>query len=370
MPSFRKQKALLNQYIDTLHDFETIALISSKLNFPNTKSVEALKTVIKNELNHLDEKETRKIFYNSMPIDSILPIDVIQTALSFDQSIDADLVCKIFKECNAKNQAYRERERIVAANEYKFKPIIKYDASTNKTRIVRNDGSLDEEDSYIRNAITNCNSGDILLVEGQHEDESGDLNIFGKAIQIIGKGDNAQFKFEEIQIKECNLYFKNIQIQTYIIDIWSNTSVWMENCTLKCTINLEEDSNLYLKSCTSIISWPSLYIDPFSNDVRVIGCRFIEHGVHHKRSCILIKNAEYYLSYEEKKEKEDKISVSLECIGNLFKSKEGDSMAEYDIHKGDQIEMLLDVKRIFLKKNLLNGCNADCFKLFNEDSEL
>ena len=264
-----------------MHDFETIASISSELNSPITKSVEALKTVIKNGLNHLDEKGIRRVFYESMPIDSILPIDVIQTILSFDQSIDADLVCKIFKECNAKNQANRESERIVAANEYKFKPIIKCDASTNKTRIVRNDGSLNEVDSYIRDAITNCNSGDILIVERQREDESGDLNIFGKDIQTVGKNDNAQLRFEEIQIKECNLYFKNIQIQTYIIDIWSNTSVWMENCTLKCTINLEENTNLYSKSCTSIISWPSLYIDPFANDVHVSDCRFIEHGVHH-----------------------------------------------------------------------------------------
>ena len=229
---------------------------------------------------------------------------------------------------------------------------------------------MDEEDSYIRNAISNCNSGDILLVEGQHEDESGDLNIFGKDIQIIGKGDNAQLKFEEVQFEECNLYFRNIKIQTYTIDIWANTSVWMENCILNCTINLEENTNLYSKACTSIISWPSLYIDPFANNVRVSDCRFIEHGVHHKRSCILIKNAEYYLNYEEKKEKEDKISVSLQCIGNLFKNKEGDSIAEYDIRKGDQIEMLLDVKRIVLKKNLLNGRNADCLKLFIEDSEL
>ena len=120
MPSFREQKALLSQYIDTLHDFEAIASISSKLNCPNTKSVEALKTVIKNGLNHLDDKEIRRVFYESMPIDSILPIDVIQTILSFDQSIDADFVSRIFKECNAKNQANRERERIVAANEYEF----------------------------------------------------------------------------------------------------------------------------------------------------------------------------------------------------------------------------------------------------------
>ena len=171
--SCAKQRSLLKQYIDS---FQSCSDILSDLDMTFEGSSEEIKAICRRKIDGLDDGNVRRVFYNLMPIDSIIPIDIIQKILSFDQSIETDFVCKVFKKCNDKNRAMRERERLIAVSEYEFEPNITYNASMNRRYIVRKDGALNEKEiekgfilkENFKDAIQGCNSGDEVYVDGPY----------------------------------------------------------------------------------------------------------------------------------------------------------------------------------------------------------
>ena len=76
----------------------------------------ALKHIINERISTLNEKEINPIYYNSMPLDYVLPTDVLQHTLSFNHLEDIETVSKTFKQCMDKNKNLFPQEEYLNIN--------------------------------------------------------------------------------------------------------------------------------------------------------------------------------------------------------------------------------------------------------------
>ena len=317
------QKQSLKEYVDDIDSVDEAIHLLQQL---YERNMSALRDVLRQQIDKMDENETRNTFFNVMPIDSIIPMDLIQQSLSFIPYDDTNLVSKTFKKCSAKNKAIRERERLSVVNEHEFKPNVNYDASTNKTWIVRTAGALNEDEikrGYLLetafvNAIARASDGDVLRVEGYHQFH-GDI-LIDKEIQIIGCEDgSAVIEGHIVRVIYGHMYVENIELDC-VLFLQSprvsaepqNRTLCIKNCRLRTLVS-HGCGIIYLKQCEFCQSdtRSAIKIYPGPGSVDVIGCTF-KNYVH--SSCISFHSQPSYKYRRHKK------GMRLQFIGNVFEN--------------------------------------------------
>ena len=348
----------LKKYVDQMQCVADIIPLLTEIFDVNFVDVPVLQTLCKQQIDLMDTETIRSVYHRTMPLESIVPKDIIQHTLSFSQDCNNHIISKLFKECHAKNEAIRERERlsIVKESDDDCYPKWAHHASTSQTFVVRRDNPLSEEemekgcmltDDFI-DAFSRCLPGDTIYVEGQYE-YIGDLQIQAN-IQIIGIGTETNLKFDKIFVTIAggtrDLYFRNIQVESMFFSVASG-KLWMDRCSVTRNILVGRDASSYLNHCDfngagRPINISSVLIDSFAHFARIVGCVFRNHRTAENSIEI------YHDSERQNSNRSNK--VMLACVGNIFKNNRGNSIADP--------EKALDEKFVILRANLLVGANV------------
>ena len=294
----------------------------------------ALQSMLRTHISSLNETAAKTALFNVNPIDTILPMDVLQIVSAFTHSVDLRLVNKSFKNCCDRNQEIVERMRrqIVEESKHLFSPQINHDESTNQIFIVHAKGqplsakAKQYGDSVslttdLGQCLENCQSGDKILIEsGSYVCSTVDyreINISNKHLQIIGLGDNAKIEFQgkpygrqttmlDIENKS-HILLKNLQIEFSSengINMRDDTSrIWVQNCNIiakdVCIVSWNNLNSGFISILSSKLEGNS-GIDAYNTEVVLIGCTF-DIDVNKKRTVSM-----------------SLVSGKLNGIGNLF----------------------------------------------------
>eukprot|EP01083_Nonionella_stella_P314084 1130142_1 len=99
---------LINSYVDQAQASSDLISL-----FPHIP-LAALQAFIKQHVQHSSDVSINRIYHHVIPIDAILPHDLIQNILSFDHlSIAHGAVSKTFKRLSDKNDAIELKQRIM-----------------------------------------------------------------------------------------------------------------------------------------------------------------------------------------------------------------------------------------------------------------
>eukprot|EP01083_Nonionella_stella_P158338 515273_1 len=323
-------------------------------------TLEEIRHILDDRIQKLDSDAERRICCNALPIQAMLPIDLIQHIVSFTDSSLVQYINKAFKQCFDQNKNIMLRERQSVIDKEAFSPNINYDETKNKTWIVHptrtalNDHEIalgyEGPVHRLSDACARATSGDKVLVhDGKYIDHEGNMNL-DKKLQIIGLGDEVCIKNNCIAINK-KMFFQNIKFDRTVFCTrlsFSPSTVWMENCEFRCGqskiigIIVTQQGTLNAKHC--IFHGPTrLHLNgPPRASAKFIGCMFINF----RRTCIEIN-----LKDEEENEK----PYSLKCIGNIFKNNRAHPIsAIMRMHNiNTQAKMVTHV----LKHNILQGYN-------------
>ena len=101
--------------------------------------IQELQSIIKCKIRAFSDSVARKVAFNAMPIDALLPIDTVQHILSFNHCKNIKTVSKSFKKRFDQNQKaiLRSRKRIAEENSLYFAPDITFDDSGGRIHVVR-----------------------------------------------------------------------------------------------------------------------------------------------------------------------------------------------------------------------------------------
>ena len=372
MHSLQQQKELIIENIDNLECIDdTLPLLTSLF---DGYDIADIQSVLKQQIEKVVNKTMIITFYETLPIDQILPLDVIQKCISFIASNDINLVSKQFKELDEKNQALREQERLIAIKKEEFVPNITVDESST-TWIVRklfdkplNDAELKQGYKLtddLEFALLNCAFGDVLQIVGYHYCNGRNTQIEHANISIIGIGDDATIDFGEgmlrigSMIADCVVHMKNIELQSSLF-VGRGASLWIEECRLLKGIDFNKGV-LNIRECV-FSECASIEIHGTSGNhrtVTIVGCLF-QNDCDDEDPCICIRSF-------EASDESDLCTVSLKCIGNIFKNK-----ATYPIYD-EKIEedSIINMQQTIIENNLLKGRNMvdDANKIYRLNEE-
>eukprot|EP01084_Bolivina_argentea_P185767 320305_1 len=298
---------------------------------------DALLAMIKHEFNKFNDIKINKIYHAVFPIDHILPTDIIQEILSFDQySASHKLVSKTFKNACDRNEHKDFQNRI--ENEPKIDIQNKYFRNTNywivdptRTELTTKEiaGQYNGPINNVMKAISKCKSGDTLLIydgvysikqkSTNYDDKSITLN---KKIAFIGIGSNVIFKQTKRLNIERDIYFKNIsfiytyrsQYSKYKMCIYSNVRLFIEKCRFKlnqccgiCMHYQATNNSIYLRECqfsgnkNKNTGGIVISISKNANDANIVGCQF--------RNCGFAKQDTKNTRYIKRS------SIDIQCFG-------------------------------------------------------
>ena len=361
MHTTQDKKALISQHIDTLQCTDDIIPLLESLF--DGYDIAPIRAIFKEQINKINEATISDTFYKHLPVDPILPLDVIQECLSFVPFNDINLVSKQFKELDTKNQAANERARLIAVNQQKFGPNIPFDNESNKKWIVRKLGALSSSEaeagyilaSSLDFALAHCSSGDILQMSGSHSCTRS--RIQHKKVSIIGVGDVKIHFGASLGIDDASLFLKNIELQSNMRI--ADGSVWIEKCRLVKPIKFNKGA-LHIRDCV-VNKRASIHIFGKSSvrrEVSVVNCLF-QNECDDEEPCIWIRSQQAW-------KPADLRSVSLKCIGNIFHNK-----ATYPIMDEDAEASVLNLKQTVIANNILKGRNIvdDADKIYCCDEE-
>eukprot|EP01083_Nonionella_stella_P269322 911142_1 len=353
----------------------------------------ALQTFIKHHVQHSSYTLINRIYHDALPIDGILPDDLIQNILSFDHlSIAQRAVSKTFKRLSDKNDLIqlKQRNKIVHDPQYEFN--IDFQSGTrwvvqpiaNMHQFVMNNG--DEGPLDLENALKQCQNEDILLLyDGEHIIDSKLLFESGDSLSFIGMGDNVivKVKFDDhdaIQL-QGRIYFKNVHLTNeddsdpddylYLkIDIGH---LWMEQCTVSCAYSVFGGGSLHLKSCCfdgqgSTQTICDITLTSSQNTVGIIGCTFTNCGdiISLSDTDVDISDKEHavieiyaHASTDFKTIPEESIKI----VGNIFSNNKGRSVIYTDGNGGLSAErkrshsMLMQSNIVSIHHNIFQNKN-------------
>eukprot|EP01083_Nonionella_stella_P187238 687482_1 len=132
----------------------------------------ALQTFVKHHVHNSSNVLINQMYHDALPMDNILPHDLIQNILSFDcLSIAPRAVSKTFKRLSDKNDLIelKQRNKIIQDPQYEFK--IDFQSGSRWVVDTKRHQLSDEElaNGYkgplnLDNALTQCQNEDILLL--------------------------------------------------------------------------------------------------------------------------------------------------------------------------------------------------------------
>lgn len=315
--------------------------------------VSTLQSLMKSFISDLDENSARKALFNVKPIDTMLPMDVLQHIAKFDHQESQREINKSFKKCFDLNQELlkRIREDIIQEYEHEFDPVVDCNETTNQIFILHPEGEISAEFEKrkasghrvskchdLAQCINEATSGDKILIENgtymynstpvdEVDGLTVGLSICDKHLQIMGIGSNVKLDFVKVGYRYqdalllmtngSHILFKNLEInfqheayavQACPIIIKGNSFIWMEDCQLSAPHQLLQIHNscIYMKSCI-ISCGGGIKLDPFRgrSTFTAIACTIDMNRCG--KSAFEIQN------------KEDLSLVRLTFVGNIFK---------------------------------------------------
>eukprot|EP01083_Nonionella_stella_P098048 275633_1 len=184
----------INAYVDQAKSSSD--LISLITHIP----LAAVQTFIKHHVQHSSDVLINRMYHDVLPMETILPHDLIQNILSFDHlSIAQRAVSKTFKRLADKNDLIqlKQRNRIILDPQYEFK--IDFQSGTrwvvhpNRPQFNGEKAAITHGDKGpfdLENALKYCENKDILLLyDGEHIIDSN-LLCEKHSLSFIGMGDN------------------------------------------------------------------------------------------------------------------------------------------------------------------------------------
>eukprot|EP01083_Nonionella_stella_P189432 700477_1 len=319
----------------------------------------ALQTFIKHHVQHSSYTLINRIYHDALPIDGILPDDLIQNILSFDHlSIAQRAVSKTFKRLSDKNDLIqlKQRNKIIHDPQYEFN--IDFQSGTrwvvqpiaNMHQFVMNNG--DEGPLDLENALKQCQNEDILLLyDGEHIIDSKSLFESGDSLSFIGMGDNVIVKVKNddhdgIEV-QGRIYFKNVYltINDYDNEDYLEIDVghlWMEQCTLSCVLFGFARGSLHLKSCCFdgqglTQTMCDITLAPSQNTVGIIGCTFTNCGdiiALPGTDCYGDEYAAIEIYARSSTDFKTIPEESIKIVGNIFSNNKGRSVVYTDSNGG------------------------------------
>lgn len=294
-----------------------------------------VQTMVKQKILDLSHAAVRTAELNVLPIDAVLPMDIMCSILSFVHYSETKMVSKSFKSCFQRNQDIARRSRQQSVNDYAhhFAPEIIFDESVNQTILLRAKeipwvASIQElrGEVIVHTQFEHCvtdtrlSSGDRILIHNGYYEMNSDWDIQHN-IEVIGLGDDVEIKFMApnykntgIDIsKQAKVLFKHLRLlQTRRLAYSSKYSLISRSCTVwmdDVTFDRFGQINapvFHTNSCHFIRQrdrgpYPAVYVR--SKDTRIlsnfIGCTFDEHDTY-----IRSKHP-------------------VRCVGNVFASNDG-----------------------------------------------
>eukprot|EP01083_Nonionella_stella_P154973 499984_1 len=314
-------------------------------------TLEQIQGILHERIQKLDSDAERGICFTALPIQTILPIDLIQYIISFTDSSLVQYINKTFKQCFDQNKNIMLRERQSVIDKEEFTPKIKYDEIKNKTwvvhpyRTVLNEAEITR--GYqgplndIQDATTQATSGDIILVhDGVYNESSFELH---KELQIIGIGDVHLHVANGVT--DQSIFLKNITIICTKFIIRPPASiVWMENCEFASeSLIFVHNGSLNAKNCL-FNGGKVLLLGSQLTRANIIGCVFRNF----RRECIRLIMPPIGKGNNQ--------PCAIKCVGNIFKDNRGHAITVLrHTLKGDEEDMKLEC---VLKHNLLQGYNS------------
>eukprot|EP01083_Nonionella_stella_P115338 341848_1 len=320
-----------------------------------------LQTFVKHHVQSSSNLLINRMYRDVLPIDHILPDDLIQNVLSFDRlSLAPKAVSKAFRRLSGKNDSIelKQRNKIIQDPQYDFK--IDFQSETRWIVCTNpNRHQLSEEqlvNGYkgpfkLGNALKQCQDEDVLLLHDGEYIVDSELVFGRKSLSLVGMGDNVIVKLKSssrwITIGQGKMYFKNMHLKkAYAAPLYLDIQcghLWMEQCTLsKVHIDLDSDhatdrrGSLHLKTCHLFTSSQKdqntiNIIQPTRTTMDIIGCTFtgcgdIQNEVNEDAIIEVYYNA--YNSIEESIK--EMPGESIKIVGNIFSDNKGRSVVFTD----------------------------------------
>eukprot|EP01083_Nonionella_stella_P196266 722307_1 len=312
----------------------------------------SLQTCAKQYIEDASQSAINKIYHNVIPLDQIIPPDVIQKILSFNPlSIAQQGVSKLFKELSNTNHLNQITQRNKVIQHPKFNFDIDFQTGTHwivypkRQQLTCDDRALEHKEALdLEETFEQCQNEDVLLLyDGEHTISESLFLTKNKALSLIGMSDNVVITIAslrtpigDIDLESIKLYFNNVHLRgshsALEIDIDRDAHLWMEQCivNLSLHITLGIDSSLHVKNCdfkgenqmsTSIVI--KVDFEDVGSEVTIVGSTFtgwgsLAHAQETELPCIDIYSCG----------SDDTIIVEphITIVGNIFSNNKGRSI--------------------------------------------
>eukprot|EP01083_Nonionella_stella_P156884 508576_1 len=355
----------INAYVDQANTSSD--LISLLTHIP----LSALQTFIKHHVQHSSDISINRMYHDALPMDTILPHDLIQNILSFDHlSIAHGAVSKTFKRLSDKNDLIqlKQRNRIILDPQYElnidFQSGTRWIVYPNEPQLTGEERAINRREQRpfdLENALKQYQNDDILLLyDGEHIITS-ELLFGNNSLSLMGMGDNVIVKLKNdyscvTYLQQGTMYFKNVHLKrddSIRLQVTKNCHLWMEQCTLSdicITSSHSHEGSLHLKSCYfDGQGLPQdicieLLLDLLQTTIEIIGCTFTNcgdivtlPGPKEEECGEEYPVIEIYNCYHSI----DKMNIAQEgikMVGNIFSNNKGRSVVFADDYEADSQE--------------------------------
>eukprot|EP01083_Nonionella_stella_P163049 535798_1 len=310
----------------------------------------ALQTFVMHHVRNSSNEFIDRLYHNALPIDTILPHDLIQNILSFDSlSIAQRAVSQSFKALSDKNLSMelKQRNEIIQDPQFQFNMDFqtgtRWVVDTNKRYLNNEQLALGYKGPFdLQKALQQSQSKDVLLISpGEYTIHCEELFVMDKDLSLIGIGDDVVLKLEpdianeSYEMHKSQLFFKNIRVEAcgsdpVIVDIVGH--LWIEQCSISafCIGSCGDMCSLHVKdSCfdgkqlgyRAIDISPSLVRD--SRTLEIVGCTFTGWGCLGQMESPCIELFCGWEIYECDSKQLAQVQGSIMIVGNIFVNNKG-----------------------------------------------
>eukprot|EP01083_Nonionella_stella_P115339 341852_1 len=320
----------------------------------------SLQTCAKQYIEDASQSAINKIYHNVIPLDQIIPPDVIQKILSFNPlSIAQQGVSKLFKELSNTNHLNQITQRNKVIQHPKFNFDIDFQTGTHwivypkRQQLTCDDRALEHKEALdLEETFEQCQNEDVLLLyDGQHTIYNT-LFCSDKDLSLIGVGDNVVITIID---NDPNVYLarkrhlKNVKVArdisiSYFV-IGEHGYLWMEQCKSDMGIHVVgTPSFLYVKNCQfkNMLFKNMLFkniqqhainisvdIQEYAGEVMIVGSTFTGWGhldnakdqLFQEIPCICIETY-FDTNWRDNQHKTNEIII----VGNIFSNNKGRSI--------------------------------------------
>ena len=232
--------------------------------------------------------EQSQMFYDSISIDQVLPMDVIQHITSFNYASETKLVSKAFNKCTKQNENQRTKKReqdiasIIGINEESKTWVItsKRTELTEQEKEQKYNGPINN----FLSAMDMAKNGDTLLFDGYVWPKE-DILIIHKSLRLIGYEGGGEVKLEANTFSiNNNLFCQNISFYSdEQFNVESEYPCRFNQCDFifsEFGISTGEGSDVDFRNCRFYNGeYEAISIEENPKNVSITNCYFQEIGI-------------------------------------------------------------------------------------------